>query len=400
MVGRFAGWCLLAYGADAVKIHQDPANDGRGSLLGDRADAAAAQPRSCLATSVPEPFGDKAEANLPMWQLCPADYPSWQKQVSAAYAKQRKPASPAKGGKTAADEPDDEDVEEAGAFQWADYGSLEHYHDDEVTDDMDRGDEPNRVKLSKCPLFVQTTKNYATQQTERAANVEGIFGLSSKRFPIKAMEVVYWRHDWDATMKLFEKIRASMCFFIHYKCNASPNKGQIARWATMLMATAYQRANKLPCIILMEDDITPYADFEERLARFSIPTDTPRMLKFSLWGDGYVFNLPGVEEYHRRIYKYGATATIDWWINVNMQDISAMAPGLVKTQAVYSNGGDIYHADKVSKNMFNYTTATEDPAAFEPLLKAFRSKDDTDLAAALYRFIGEKPPAPLANLTA
>lgn len=406
-------WCRLASGSalglvlgtSGIKFNQEPGADDGGILLGGREGAQAAQPQACLADDIPEPTNSGSGHELPFWQLCPKDYPEWQAS-SSMIAPTGSRATNATSSESDADKadttPDEDDYEasafgRAAAFEWADYGDLPAYDEEGVTSDMDRGDEAGRISLGQCPIFVQTTKNYATQKDARLQNVAGLFNMSSD-INIKPMEVVYWRHDWDAVTKLFEKIRASICFYIHYKCNASPNKGQIARWATMLMATAYQRKFKLPCMILMEDDIHPYANFGERLARFSMPANESRIMKFSTWGDGYAFNLLGVEEYHRRIYKYGVTATIDWWINKNMEDITTSATGLVRYQVVGSNNGDIMNSDKVSKKMFSYDTASHDDTWFTPLLDAFENPDDLDLAAALYRFLGEAPPPPLSEL--
>eukprot|EP00747_Dinoflagellata_sp_TGD_P139122 gnl/TRDRNA2_/TRDRNA2_175860_c0_seq2.p1 gnl/TRDRNA2_/TRDRNA2_175860_c0~~gnl/TRDRNA2_/TRDRNA2_175860_c0_seq2.p1 ORF type:complete len:374 (-),score=55.28 gnl/TRDRNA2_/TRDRNA2_175860_c0_seq2:232-1353(-) len=316
-----------------------------------------AQPRACLLDSMYRKYKDDGTYdNITIAQLCPPEATAKAAQSSLARVRPVEPS-----------------------------------HMDKLDAKAQRAASPESfIDVATCPVVFLTAQNgllanssYKHDGELRAKNVASWLSRDAN---MKATNVLYWRRDWNLIENVFATLQLPICFaWWGGLCGVSNSRGQLARWATSVLAAAYQLRFNHSCLVLVEDDIGLPDDFRQRLHELSLPMNEPRIMKFGEWGEGYVFNLKAAEVYAKRIYEHGVVRAVDMFVNEHMSDMLETVD-VNMSLLTRKFAGDQLMVPHAGAKSFDYE-ASHDVQNLHKAMNAFEHVGDLDLVAVSHRMV-------------
>eukprot|EP00931_Biecheleriopsis_adriatica_P120953 TRINITY_DN9603_c0_g1_i1.p1 TRINITY_DN9603_c0_g1~~TRINITY_DN9603_c0_g1_i1.p1 ORF type:complete len:285 (+),score=40.83 TRINITY_DN9603_c0_g1_i1:68-922(+) len=243
----------------------------------------------------------------------------------------------------------------------------------------------NQVPASTCPVFYQTASDLGPEVKQSHTRTTNVANMMKAHNQISRFNVLYWTRDWDLIVCLFRELQLPV--------HAGHTEGEYARWATMLLALAWQQRFNKPCVTTLEDDIELPADFESKMLKVTLPLNEPRILKFGEWGEGYVFNLEATKKFVEQVYVHAVgKGNSDNFVN-NMTFLEQVDVGIKKLVA--TNAGNIWESTKPTDltGFANEGSGTEADVQrhaskfMEKARVAFRAESDLDFVNAARRVV-------------
>lgn len=211
-----------------------------------------------------------------------------------------------------------------------------------------------------CPTFyISLLGQRAVKQ--RSVRQQNVASMAAKYPEIRTMGAISWRDDWGTIKSMFKRLKLPVCFYSVGQCGRKvAGIGKYGRWASLIMAYAYQVRFELPCMVLLEDDVElnpqPYEEFRSSIRSTLTRVDDPKMIKCGQWGECLATNLAGAKTFLERIYEYSVASPSDEHIIRHMSDITRdLHSRNMYKLLVESNAGDIAQTPEVEAGDFDYS---------------------------------------------
>lgn len=255
--------------------------------------------------------------------------------------------------------------------------------------------EVSKSSLADCQMaFVTINNTKYPGHAIRQRNIKDMLRLYPN---IKVLNAPWFETDWEDMRKLFASLRVPICFWqSHWKtgCDSKLTKGQVGRWLSLIMATAYLRASSHSCLLLFEDDVQPLDVSSEHLKSVAFTESKPKILRFGTWGEALAINRKGAEDYHEQIFKNGIWMESDLFMNSLLHGVMERDDSLTFKLLISASGktGGIYNTEDVEETDFDYDAADTSINMMESLIQAFKRSDDMN-----YKFFKDSIDLPILH---
>ena len=208
-------------------------------------------------------------------------------------------------------------------------------------------------------FYIKTPSSKFSQVRQKRIRVVNVKEMEKKDPNIKHFMGIYWR-SWEEIRVLYKSFRIPT---VHMpKFNGKRNRrGKYARWASLLLASAYQIQFRIPHLVILEDDVR----WSRNLGHQLMPhlRNDSRVVRLSTWGEGFLFSLSSAINYVSQVYEKGINSSSDIWIRDVLYPPSVSLSSIPYELLVKSSQGNIWSTDMVENSVdFDYSPFYNDPS--------------------------------------